>query len=134
VQDRSHAPLGPVSRTLIELGFADQGDFQVAGQVQGEAEASSAGANDEHIMLVKGCHKALCLPRQEVKYIMRVKDLAFFAPLRSSIYELAANKETPCCGTLSISPPLIAGNLVATANLPRAALSIYARAGKTAGQ
>jgi len=74
----------------------------------------------------------LLLP--DVNYMMRVKDLAFIAPLQVSIYELASNKETPCCGTLWTSVPLTVADLDRAANLSRIPLSIYSGAGPPAGQ
>ena len=45
-------------------------------KVKGQAEARSATADNQHIVLVNCAHYAIRLPLLEVNYMMWVKDLA----------------------------------------------------------
>jgi hypothetical protein len=134
VQHSGHTALGPVGGALIELRLADHCHPQVLGQVQCQAEARRAGADNEHIVLVLDGHTVLRLLPRGLNYIMRVKDLAFVCPFRASIYELATNKELCCCGTFSKSLPLIGAAWQRRANLLTFLLSTRAAAGVAAGQ
>ncbi|MCY1533852.1 hypothetical protein D9M68_692010 [compost metagenome] len=56
VQHRGHAALGPIGRTIAEVGLAQHHDIEVRGQGEGQGQASGAAADDQYVLLEMLAH------------------------------------------------------------------------------
>ena len=56
VQHRGHAALGPIGRTIAEIGLAQHHDIEVRGQGEGQGQAGGAAADDQYVLLEMLAH------------------------------------------------------------------------------